>query len=152
MSSKAACGGSVNQQAISRLSDVLQLQELKATYCETADACTQAGSQAAERFSTVFTEDVQADFGLGPLDGRKAVIAFLVEAIITANDSLWHAIHTPRIDVRGDAATGHWTVMVRMRHKGSATFEALYGRYIDEFRRTPDGWRINSVRFIEDKV
>jgi ketosteroid isomerase-like protein len=147
---QAACGGSVNQQQISRLSDVLQLQELKAIYCETADACVEAGSKAADRFSTLFTEDVHADFGMGPLEGRAAVIAFLVEAIITTNETLWHTIHTPRIDVRGDTATGHWTVMVRMRHKGSSSSEILYGRYVDEFRRTPEGWRLSSVRFTQE--
>ncbi len=86
----------------------------------------------------------------GPLEGRKAVIAFLVDAIITTNDSLWHSLSTPRIEVNDDTATGHWTVMVRMKHKGSEAVEILYGRYVDEFRRTPAGWRISSVRFIQE--
>jgi hypothetical protein len=29
-------------------------------------------------------------------------------------------------------------------------FDALYGRYLDEFRRTQQGWRISSVRFIQE--
>jgi ketosteroid isomerase-like protein len=136
---------------ISKLSDLLQLQEIKATYCETVDACMHDGGKAAARFGELFTEDVRADYGVGPpLDGRRAVIEFLVGAIVGNNDALWHSIHTPRINVNGDTGVGHWTLMVRMRRKGSATFDTLYGRYLDEFRRTPQGWRISSVRFIQE--
>lgn len=133
-----------------RLSDVLQLQTMKAIYCETVDACVSGGSESAERLSALFTEDVQADYGLGPLNGRKAVVEFLIDAIVSNNDALWHSIHTPRIDVSGDTAVGQWTIMVRMKHKGSTTFDMLFGRYVDEFRRTPQGWRICSVRFTQE--
>jgi hypothetical protein len=70
----------MNEQEIScerdirRVNDILHLQAMKATYCETVDACTQDGGKAA----------------------------------------------------------------------------ALYGRYLDEFRRTQQGWRISSVRFIQE--
>ncbi len=140
----------MNQLRTDQIQDVLQLQAIKATYCETADACIRGSGGAAECFNALFTEDVHADFGLGALEGRKAVIAFLVDAIITTNDSLWHSLSTPRIEVNDDTATGHWTVMVRMKHKGSEAVEILYGRYVDEFRRTPAGWRISSVRFIQE--
>jgi hypothetical protein len=32
----------------------------------------------------------------------------------------------------------------------SATSDELFGRYRDEFRRTPNGWRISSVRFTQE--
>jgi hypothetical protein len=150
MSSKVGGEGRVNEREISRLGDILQLQEMKATYCETVDTCVQDGDSAAARLMQLFAEDVHADYGMGELNGRKAVIEFLVTAIVANNDSLWHSIHTPRIDVRGDTATGQWTLMVRMKPKGSATFDTLYGRYVDEFRRTPQGWRISSIRFVQE--
>ena len=87
---------------------------------------------------------------MSPLNGRKAVIEFLVGTIVATNESLWHSIHSPRIDVTGDTATGHWTLMVRMKRKQSTVFDTLYGRYLDEFRRTQRGWRISSVRFIQE--
>src|SRR5260370_4209881 len=143
MSSKGGGrGGSVNEREISRLSDILQLQAMKATYCDAVDACTKDGGKAAARLAELFTEDVYADYGMGPLNGRNAVIEFLVGTIVATNDSLWHSIHTPRIDVSGDTATGHWTLMVRMKQKNTTTFDTLYGRYLDEFRRTQQGWRI----------
>lgn len=94
----------MNEHEISRLS-VLQLQALKATHCETVDACVKEGAAAAARFGELFTEDVRADHGMGPLIGRNAV--------------------TP-------------------------TSDALFGRYLDDFRRTPKGWRMSSVRFIQE--
>jgi ketosteroid isomerase-like protein len=142
--------GTSNEQQIRRANDVLHLQAMKATYCEIVDACMQDSGKAAARLAELFTEDVHADYGMGPLNGRNAAIEFLVGTIVATNDSLWHSIHTPRIDVSGDTATGHWTLMVRMKHKKSTTFDTLYGRYLDEFRRTQQGWRISSVRFIQE--
>src|SRR5437899_830833 len=112
MSSKGEGAGAVNQHEAGRLSDVLQLQTMKAIYCETVDACVSGGSEFAERLRELFTEDVQADYGMGPLNGRNAVVEFLVDAIVSNNDALWHSIHTPRIDVSGDTAVGQWTIMV----------------------------------------
>jgi ketosteroid isomerase-like protein len=140
----------VNEREISRVGDILQLQAMKATYCDTVDACTKDGGKAAARLAELLTEDVHADYGMGPLNGRKAVVEFLVGTIVATNESIWHAIHTPRIDVSGDTATGHWTLIVRMKRKESTTFDTLYGRYLDEFRRTQQGWRISSVRFIQE--
>jgi hypothetical protein len=156
MSSKGDERGSVNEpqinggQDILRVKDILHLQAMKAIYCETVDACTADDGTAAARLAELLTEDVHADYGMGPLHGRNAVIEFLVSAIAANNDSLWHSIHTPRIDVSGDTATGRWTLMVRMKRRHSTVFEALYGRYLDEFRRTQQGWRISCVRFIQE--
>jgi ketosteroid isomerase-like protein len=140
----------MNEHEISRLTDLLQLQALKAAYCETVDACVGKGGPAAASFGELFTEDVRADYGMGPLDGRNVVAGFLIDAIVANNDALWHSMHTPRIDVTGDTAVGRWTLIVRMRRKGSATSDELFGRYLDEFRRTPNGWRISSVRFMQE--
>ena len=134
----------------SSLSDVLQLQVLKAAYCETVDACFQDTGKATARLAELFTEDVRADYGMGPLNGRKAVIGFLLDAIVSTNESLWHSLHTPLINVTGDTATGHWTVMVRSKHKGAATPDMIYGRYLDEFRRTSQGWQISTIRFVQE--
>ena len=140
----------MSEQEIRRLGDVLQLQMVKATYCDIVDTCVQDADKAAERLTHIFTEDVRADYGVDTLRGRNAVINFLVVNIAANNESLWHSLHTPKIDVNGDVATAHWTVMVRMRQKGAATFASLYGRYRDEFRRTPQGWRISAIRFTQE--
>jgi hypothetical protein len=140
----------VGEQEIRRLSDSLQLQAIKATYCETVDICMRDRALAATRLAEIFTADVQADYGMGVLAGREAVLGFLLDAIFAGTETLWHSIHTPHLDVSGDKATAQWTVLVRMRRKGGAASEVLYGRYIDEFRRTPQGWLISSIRFIQE--
>jgi len=78
------------EQEISRVNDILHLQAMKATYCKIADACVNDGGKAAARLAELFTEDVRADYGMGPL------------------------------------------------------------QYLDEFRRTQQGWRISSIRFIQE--
>jgi ketosteroid isomerase-like protein len=147
---QVARGGSVGERETGQLADSLQVQAIKADYCETVDICIQHRDQAATRLGELFTDDVRADYGLGPLSGREAVIAFLLDAIVSNNESLWHSIHTPHIDVSGDTARAQWTVMVRMRHKGAGASDVLYGRYVDELRRTPRGWLISSIRFIQE--
>jgi hypothetical protein len=44
----------VNEHEISRLRDLLQLQALTATHCETVDACVNEGAAAAARFGELF--------------------------------------------------------------------------------------------------
>jgi len=150
MSSNGGEGERVNEHRISRLCDILQLQQVKATYCETVDECARNVDKAAASFGELFTEDAQADYGMGPLQGRSALIDFLVNVIAASNDSLWHSLHTPRIDVTGDTAVGHWTVLARLKRKGASTAEMLCGRYLDEFRRTGQGWQISSVHFMRE--
>jgi ketosteroid isomerase-like protein len=140
----------VNEHEIRRCGEILQLQAIKAIYCETVDACVRDGGKAAERLRELFTEDVQLDYGMIELNGRNAAIEFLVGTVAATNEALWHSLHTPRVDVTGDTAVGDWTVIARMKRKGSTTSETLFGRYRDEFRRTPQGWRISSVRFLQE--
>jgi hypothetical protein len=130
--------------------DVIELQAMKALYCEIADGSVKDTPKAARQFRELFALELSADYGLGLLKGCDAVIDFLVTAIASTNDSLWHSIHSPQIHVNGDTAAGRWTVMVRMRPKGSTTTNVLIGRYQDEFRRTSEGWKFSSIRFVAE--
>ena len=130
--------------------DILQLQAAKALYCEIIDSITADAAGAAVRLRQLFAADVQADYGMGMslLQGSHAVVDFLITAIGSSNEAIWHSIHTPRIDIDGDSAVGRWTVLVRTKAKGAAQTLVLFGRYVDEFRRTPAGWKLSFVRFI----
>ena len=132
---------------LDQLRDVIQLQALKALYCEAVDGCVTDALGSASRLREVFTEDATADYGAEILEGRHAIIDFLIVTLSTTSDAAWHAIHSPRIDVEGDAAIGRWTVMARRRAKGSTHVDTIVGRYVDDFRRTPQGWRIRHVCF-----
>ena len=45
-----------------------------------------------------------------------------------------------------------WTVIVRIKAKGAATSGILFGRYMDEFHRASDGWRIRRVKWSGDDL
>ncbi len=105
-------------------------------------------AKAAARLKELFTEDAIADYGMGELKGRDAVIDFLANAIGSAMQQLWHSIQTPLIEVKSDTATGRWSGILRSKPKGADDIQQQYGHYIDEFRRTPSGWRISAVRWL----
>lgn len=133
-----------------QVADVLAIQSLKAAYCEAADLLPTDIAAAAEGLAAVFAPDATADYGAGLLEGRDAIIGFLVDRIGPVRAWLWHAIHTPLVEVDGDTAIARWTVVAMMRDKGSDRIERAYGRYANRMVRTADGWRIAAMRWIEE--
>lgn len=132
------------------VADMLAIQTLKAVYCEGADLLPADAARAAEVLTSVFTADATADYGAGLLEGRDAIVKFLVDQISPVRAWLWHAIHSPLIEVDGDVARARWTIVAMMRDKGSDVIERAYGRYADRLVRTPQGWRIAEMRWIEE--
>jgi hypothetical protein len=111
------------------------------------DQLTSDPAAARATLSDVFLPDAVGHYGPPPIHGLDALVTFLCDAI--AGNSEWrvHMIHTPLIQVDGDTATGAWTLMVHLK-RPDGPVDILLGRYSDEFIRTPDGWRIASVRFL----
>ena len=126
--------------------DFVEIQNLKARYCETVDRGARDPEGLPIRLAEIFAEDAIGDYGTGLLEGRAAIIEFLMTQICAPLDWLFHALHTPRIEIDGDSATGHWTVIAQSRAIGTDSIETLIGRYQDSFRRTSSGWRIASIR------
>ena len=137
---------------LQKLLDISEIAALKARYCEFTDLTSTDPATAAARLAQVFTEDVTGDYGeLGLFKGRSAVLDFLVKKIGGTTNWMWHAIHSPQIAVTGDAATGQWTLVARLIWTSAPDkTETLIGRYKDEFRRTPAGWLISSLRWIAE--
>lgn len=125
----------------------LAIANLKARYCATADLAASNPDQARTTFATIFAQDFIGDYGMGPLIGAQAITDFLCTAI--AGNSLWllHMLHSPRILIDGDHATGDWTVLVKLKRRSSGAIDTVMGRYSDVFRHTPLGWRIAQVTF-----
>lgn len=142
----------MQEAELGEVRDVLQLQAVKALYCETIDSITADAAGAAVRLRQLFVPDAKADYGMGMsvLEGRDAVADFLLKAIGAGNEALWHSIHTPRIEIQGDRAVGRWTVLVRMKAKGATQAAMLFGRYVDEFQRTAAGWKVSFVHFFPE--
>lgn len=130
-----------------RVGPELAIANLKARYCAAADRAAHDPDGAREAFAGLFLPDVVADYSLDPVHGIDAVAGFLCTAI--AGNSQWvlHMLHSPMIEIAGDRATGDWTVMVHLKRRESGQVDVIIGRYCDEFRLTPLGWRIARIGF-----
>jgi SnoaL-like protein len=142
----------MSQDLVRKIADTLEIQNLKATYCQAADAVTRDAAGSTEILRSLFIPEVNADYGVAICEGRDALVGYLVKMIGDMNEWLMHGLQTPRIEVDGDSARGEWVVMVQIKQRQLSGKEMLVGRYIDEFVRTPEGWRISDVKFAEEGV
>lgn len=126
---------------------VLAIQNLKARYCAVADSAADDPEGALAAFGSVFLPDVTADYGFEPMQGADALGRFLCTAIAGNSEWVLHMIHTPMIQITGETAKGDWTVMAHLKRRESGEVDLVRGRYSDEFRLTPEGWRIARVTF-----
>lgn len=125
----------------------LAIANLKARYCAAADMAAADADAARAMMADIFTDDFAGDYGFGSLAGPQAIMEFLCTMI--GGNSLWaiHMLHSPRIEVAGDHATGDWTVLVHLKRRATGAVDIIFGRYSDHFRLTPKGWRIGKVTF-----
>jgi hypothetical protein len=132
---------------VSAADDALAIANLKADYCRAADGAASDPPAARIAFASIFTPDFTGDYGYGPVRGPAAVADFLCDAIAGGSAWMIHMLHSPRITIEGDDATGEWTVMAHSRRRESGEISVVLGRYSDSFRRTPEGWRIARIGF-----
>ena len=140
---------------LQRLSDVDTLRELKATYGVLVDGLVEKlDPKNLDRLAAMFTEDVKLDFGerAGSFQGQTAVRKFFGETLPQQREWIWHAFHSPLIEINGGHARCRWTVQAALlsRGKSVAGSEVLYGRYDDEYVRTPDGWKQCKLIFTDE--
>ena len=96
----------------------------------------------------VFADDLHAQYGNGdPLTGGDTVAGWIDEM---TKDCVWqhHLLSVYHVDVDGDRAEA---LVYHTSHQLFAsdqeTVHVLVGRYHDELRRGPDGWRISKLVF-----
>jgi ketosteroid isomerase-like protein len=130
------------------VSDTEAIAAIKARYCMAVDLCATDPEGARAAMTPLFTADATADYGAGPVTGSDAIAGFLATQIAANSAWMLHMLHTPLIEVNGDAARCAWTVSAQFKRHGSPANDAIFGRYADTFQRGTDGaWRIASVRF-----
>lgn len=134
---------------LERLEAVSQIQYVKGRYGELVDGLSLKLDQAnLKALGELFTEDTFVDFIAVQLRGRQAVLD-LYGGVMQKNFSwVWHSFHSPVIEVNGDRASGRWTLQGLTIGHQSSTPTAVYGRYLDEFVRTPLGWRIAKLTLV----
>lgn len=138
-----------------QLEDMAALHALKTRYARAADAkytldgrrqAQPALAQAARAQADCFTTDGIWEGGAfgGTLTGRDA----LYENFLRAP---WryamHFYQAPELRLLGDEAAGSWLLwQIGVRENDGHTL-LLHGRTCERYRRTPQGWLINHMRF-----
>ena len=130
---------------------VLQIQDLKARYGDLVDQRFSRGSPVdpdslqslARAAAALFTTDAVWDGGpgLGRQVGRSAIAARLAQPTLTFAR---HLFVKPRIDVRGDRATGRWDLLSPCRRPDGTSWW-MCGFEDDEYARVEGVWLHRSM-------
>lgn len=54
-----------------------------------------------------------------------------------------HSVQNPRISVTDGSATAKWYLAATVLPRGGAGVVPIYGRYVDHYMRTAQGWKIS---------
>ena len=129
------------------MSDRFEIQDLVYRYSQIIDA------KDFDALRDVFTEDAHIDYSVfgGAVGGREEIIEFL-HKVMGMFPNTQHLNANVQIEVDGD--TGRGRVMCfnpqEMTLPDGAIQVVMFGLwYVDEYRRTPEGWRI--ARRVEEK-
>jgi 3-phenylpropionate/cinnamic acid dioxygenase small subunit len=126
------------------LSDRFEIQDLVFHYADLIDR-----KQIEQLRSDVFTEDVHIDYSAmgGSVGNLEETITFLKASLTDALfPSTQHLNANVQVELRGDTATGRVMCfnpmnMVVAEGETQTFFLGLW--YVDEYRRTNQGWRIS---------
>ena len=127
------------------------IANLKARYCAASDLSAENETAARVAFENIFADTFSSDYGMAQFADAQAMVDFMCKAIGGGSDWMIHMLHSPRIVVTGDTATGDWTVLVHSMRSGTGEKMEIIGRYSDEFVLTPDGWRISRINFVRQE-
>ena len=129
------------------LSDRFEIQDLVFHYADLIDK-----KRFAELRSSVFTEDAHIDYSVfgGSVGDVDTTIEFLESAV--TNELFPNSQHlnaNVQVRLEGDSAQGRVMCLNPMEMamgEGDTQVYFLGLWYVDEYRRTDDGWRISSRR------
>ncbi len=97
-------------------------------------------------YASLFTDDAEWVGNLGKVVGPQQIEQLLNETLEVWDDDrqrTYHLVLNPEIDVDGDTATARSTWGYVTRDEHDAPVFLMLGRYLDELRRTPEGWRFS---------
>jgi len=142
--------------SLRRLLDVAEIKNNKARYGILVDSlvANPKDEVALNRLVNLFCSDARFDFGgrIGTFEGDAEIRKFYGVTLPGDREWVWHSFHSPCIDVDGDVASGSWTISALAVSKGADDKppQAIYGRYVDSYLRTKNGWRQSSLRFVDE--
>lgn len=125
-----------------RLADRAEILAGLAAYCRLADL------NRPEEQTAVFVDDCRASYGAGrSIEGREALTAALRRSL-AAYTATSHLLGGTEIEFSDeDHADVQTVVHAWHRRADGGPDVVLYGRYVDEWVRTADGWRIRVREF-----
>lgn len=119
------------------LSDYVAIRQLNATYNRYADLAD------GKSYSSLFTEDAEFNIvGEGIYVGREQIAARC-----NATTTAVHVTTEPELDINGDIAQQRVRMLTVLQDGNGARNEFVAsGWYIDELKRTEEGWRYHRRR------
>lgn len=131
---------------LDRLESIEEIKQLKYAYCAACDDDHNGDAVAA-----LFVDDGVWDAGSHPgrAEGTAAIRALMFgirESGVMRNSA--HQVFNPRITVDGDAATGHWRLlMMYTANTDDATerYRRVVGSYEEQYVRVDGVWRYRQL-------
>ena len=136
------------------LRDVEEIKTAKARYGDIVDHLPQTGAEGVEALTRLFTEDAVLDFTsvFGKvLDGHAGIRAQF--GFLSTNRAwMWHVFANPIVTIDGDTAKAQWLLYAMSTGADAPNAEPRlsYGRYYDEYVRTPSGWLQNKLLVVNE--
>lgn len=136
------------ESRLKRLEDIEAIRTLKCRYQDAVDSVWRQGqiSSVSAVVANLFTDDIEfvapvdAEGTMVRVRGAREMADFLGEHHRRTLFCI-HFVTNGLIDVAGDTATGQWNNFAPgTGPDGMASWYAA--RYVERYRRTPEGWRI----------
>jgi hypothetical protein len=146
-------GVAPSQYSQQDLVDLEQIKALKTRYGALVDDLCDTGEAGARRLGEqIFLEDATVDFTTLSgtfMNGRREIMDHFQNVIGAAQAWMWHGFSNPDITLQGDRATGVWLLYAMSSPKTAPQSppSITYGRYYDDYVRTPNGWRQSRLIF-----
>ena len=126
---------------VRRVADELEIRNLVATLALMAD---RASDDELPDYAALFTEDAHWEMPGSPIDGREAILAGARSRRAAGTQGpgtgTRHVVTNHRVAVDGDTADGE-AYFFLVASADPAPIRVA-GHYRDEYRRTPDGWKM----------
>ncbi len=130
---------------VQQLEDIEAIKTLKYEYMIAVDDVI-ADPCASQDFVDLFANNFTVEFDqFGTYSNKADLKAFLENVISPAYSWAFHMAENPRIEVHGNWAVAEWYLRSDAVVEGTTDVLAFYGRYVDTYVRTNQGWRISST-------
>lgn len=131
--------------SLEEISDRFEIQQLMVDYSSAIDR------KQFDDLDKVFTADAYIDYRVtGGIDGRYPEVKAWLKDVLPNFPAYYHMLGNFDVRVDGDTAASRticFNPMVFNEEKKQILFVGIW--YVDEFVRTPEGWRMS--RRVEEK-